>query len=319
MSFTNLPVGRGEGPVHVNYFRTYLRPTGGQGLPSANDLMARLPDFMNPHTATAWVDQAHRYAGRPTLAFRGVARVRPFAVLPTPGLPSPITVVPLPDRLARAGVPENVRQMMIPQVHTDHVGVFATGTHSFTVQTLKRNYETADDVRIRHWLLQNLHEAPPTWRDRAMDALRYLSDPGGWTAQQALDAAMRSLADYAVSINQHHFLAGRRSFRMGTVGGSRMTNRPTGVRDGDWVFETAAVERYSLRTFESLTNFGMGGASRVVRPVWVEMGAALARVYGTMLAPVSPMQIAFGTLDAARQSAALRDINSRHLSLIPNT
>ena len=68
----------------------------------------------------------------------------------------------------------------------------------------------------------------------------------------------------AVNVNQHHFLAGRRSFHVdeGSV---------FGYDDGRLVFETAAVERYSLTAFKLATDIAMGGAPAVIRPVWIQM------------------------------------------------
>ena len=98
-SFTKQPIREGSGDVHLNYFRTFIRPRPGARSPSRADRIAGMPDFMDKRSAQVGRD-SHRWNGYPTLIFRGVAKVR--AVF---GFPS-----------------ENVRRWITPQIHTDSVG-----------------------------------------------------------------------------------------------------------------------------------------------------------------------------------------------------
>src|SRR6476660_6515665 len=79
-------------------------------------------------------------------ACRGVAMFRPFISLPL-GLVVP-TPIPL-FRTVTIPIPASVRDLMIPDVHTDSVGAAFKGPTSFTAQTLKREFETVDDAVIR--------------------------------------------------------------------------------------------------------------------------------------------------------------------------
>ncbi len=314
MDYRALPVWTGDGNLHVNYFRTFIRPFPGQTLPTGAQLLATMPKFMDPHTASVWPD-SRTWHGRATLMFRGKARVRPF-MLWANGMPlTPVLPIPLPDELKAFGIPEEIRQMMIPQWHTDSVGLaMPPFPHSFTVQTLKREFETFDDQRIRLMVSQHARSANPRWQEKLANfanAAAKIINPYYGMADYVLDY----LADWAVMINQHHFLAGRRSFLIGTVGGLGLVE--PGTRPTDWVFETAAVERYSLATFGYATNLGMGGAARVVKPVWMEMGMRLARHYGQPIGSTVPVQAEFGNYAAAAQTQLFHHVTTRHKVLVP--
>ena len=342
-SFTPLPVRNGEGPWHVNYFRVFIWPNKRKPFPSGCDLIDLMPSVMNHHTAAVSLDSAHQWQFEPTLLFRGVARIRPFAVMPTGVMPLP---VPLPKSIERYGVPESARTWLTPQVHTDTVGVAQVpGHHSFTVQTLKRNYETGDDRTIRKMAGQNLEgglsKLLKNVRDGiarplpglplidpfdlgrrtvlgAVDQLRWLEKEGG----DALDA----LCDLAVTINQHHFLAGRRAFRMSTAKGLKLSNaeiRASGLTPGDitddlWVFETAAVERYSMRVFQYATEYGMGGDAQMLKPVWTEMCDKLALHFGKRLGRIDSRQEDHAGLAQVLNSPTYKAINNRHAVLLPS-
>ncbi len=318
--FLALPIRVGDGNVHVNYFRTFIRPYRGATLPTGAQLLANMPKFMSAHTAAVWKD-SRRWHAQDVLTFRGVARVRPFLLVATGVGPLPGGLIPIPlsDELARIGIPESIRQLMIPQWHTDSVGLArAPFAHAFTVQTLKREFETDDDRKIRRLVGQQIRGANASWIDRAADAARTLARfaiPGVAPMDDAQQLASTLLGNWAVMINQHHFLAGRRSFLIGTAAGLEFTG--PGVQPGDWVFETAALERYSLATYGYATNLGMGGAARVVRPVWMEMGQQLARVYGQPVGPTIPLQVEFGSIPAATGSAIFADVAARHKALVP--
>jgi hypothetical protein len=286
----------GVGPVHVNRFRTRIKPRAGMTLPSGADLANKMVSFMNPDTATVHADR-RRWNSAPTLVFRGVARVRPFIALA--GLP-PIPV-PLPQGLEKIGVPRIVRDWMIPDIHTDTVGIANLSKHAFTVQTLRRQFETVDDRRIR-------------------TAIQYILVPelagliGGLFAKiSALvfaDQISKPLADYAIMINQYHFLAGRRSFRIGTAA-------EFGEKGAGWIFETAAVERYSHEAFRKMTETAMGGANAAVTPVWTQMGARVANTYGTMIGSVEAHHTEIGNVGAVAGNALYRSIATHHAALLP--
>ena len=81
------------------------------------------------------------------------------------------------------------------------------------------------------------------------------------------------LGDFAVSLNQHHFLAGRRSFHFDH-------GAAFGYTDARLVFETAAIERYSLPIYELATDNAMGSAAEVVKPVWIQTARRVASANG---------------------------------------
>lgn len=234
VDFTPLSIYDGVGKVHINRFRICVRPSAsglregqiGRALPG------RMPHYMDPRTA-AVVTDGREWQGSPTLKFRGVAVFRPFDL--------PITI-PGPHRI-KIPVPEKVRNWMIPDVHTDQVGFADKGGTGFTVQTLRRHYEDENDAAIRRAVLLGVVPLIP------------LSPP--------LAILAKVLGDIAVSFNQFHFLAGRRSFRFGP--GSAF-----GYDDGRYVFETAAIERFSHRVFEA-AQIAVGPLPQVIRKVWVQM------------------------------------------------
>lgn len=298
MSFQELPLYNGVGPVHVNRFRTRIRPGRGQAMPSGIDLANNMRTFMDPRTAAVGIDNGREWHGRPTLVFRGVARVRPFILLTQ--IPIPI---PLPAGWDAIGVPQTVRDWMMPDIHTDTVGFpDYLSDHAFTVQTLKRLFESGEDATIRTLIVRVV--AP-----MVVGALagvigefitrplvrRYISEP---------------LANYAIDINRHHFLAGRRSFRMGTA-------QEFGLQGNEWIFETAAVEAYSHPVFQHTTDIVMGGSNATVTPVWVQMGARVASSYGTQVGSVEVANSNVGSPSNLAADPLYRSISQRHSALLP--
>jgi hypothetical protein len=235
----------------LNRFRICVAPPGKQlhryqtiAAHLANDM----PKYMNAHTAAVQAG-AITWNGQKTLRFRGVAKLRPFSVpiwLVEPALfPLPIGVK----------VPEFLRDWAIPDIHTDWVGV-QPGSQTetgFTAQTLKRNFHDSSDYIIKAAALALFIEAAQlNWYNPL-----FIREEYKW---EEIASA------YAIWVNQHHFLAGRRSFRFlpaKTLGG---------YPDGDerWVFETAAMERFSLLPYVA-SQLAMGKAEDIVRPVWLEM------------------------------------------------
>ena len=146
-----------------------------------------MSNYMAASSASVGLGDA-KWGGNPTLKLRGVARLRPFSV-PVQVSYGGITVwIPVPSRL---------RDWMAPDVHTDSVGIVAKHASGFTVQTLEREYEDADDKAIRA-------------------AIKALVTSGVIVVPAAIPAASilsDLLGNVVVHYNQHHFLAGRRAFR----------------------------------------------------------------------------------------------------------
>lgn len=340
--FTELPVQGGYGPWHVNYFRVFIEPRARGPLPSGDQLIGLMHDVMDPHTAKVDPDQSHPWQGKPTLMFRGVARIRPFGLVGVVPVPLP---VPLPKSLEKFGVPESVRTWMTPQIHTDSVGLAVPASaHAFTVLTVKREFETGDDQTIRHLLLQRLEGDMKRLLQAIRDGVARplpglpLVDPItewgrrlvmkwiDWADRAVGDDATRSsnaLADIAVAINQHHFLAGRRAFRMATAGELGLVGQPLpGGRVGrisadTWVFETAAVERYSLRLFAEVTERVMGGDAQMLRPVWQEMCEKMAARFGKRLGDIDIQQLNLDSYADVAKNPVYAGIARRHQALVP--
>lgn len=303
--FTDLLVGTGVGPVHLNRFMTVIEPTPGRRMPTGAELAAGMPGFMDSRTATVFVDTGHVWAGASTLSFRGVARIRPFGVLVT--IPIAPGILPVPDGWG-IPVPAQIRDWMMPDIHTDSVGFAAPPKpNAFTVQTLKRLYRTSDDHKI---------EALIETTVMGMLGAAFLTNVATAPLAASLlipsvrKAVAKPLVDYAIDINQHHFLAGRRSFRMGTAA-------EYGLPGSNWVFETAAVERYSHEIFQKTTDLAMGGAASTVTPVWVQMGARLASVYGRQVGTTTHSSSEIGTVGGVSGDPAYRSIASLHSDLLP--
>jgi hypothetical protein len=264
-------------------------------MPTGMNLVAMMPKFMDGQTASVQPDRTNGWRGHPSLMFRGVARVRPFAmVYPTP-IPLPDWV---PDAIKEIAMPSIIRDWMMPDVHTDSVGLTSLKSSAFTVQTLQRHFETRDDRIIRNAV-------------KGMFVLAALPVPA-LAALIALDGDRLSkpLADMAVEVNQHHFLAGRRSFRMGTAA-------EFGEKGDHWVFETAAVERYSHTAFRLTTDIVMGGAHSSVVPVWRQMGAKVAETYGKMIGNVEDDWSELLSANAVSNSSYYQEIARRHADLLP--
>jgi hypothetical protein len=256
--FVSLPIKDGVGAVHLNRFRISMYPLSrdaGTVARIGRELFGAMAKYMDSRTAAVEVD-SHTWNGDKTLRFRGVAMFRPFISIPLPLVLTtalsfmPTVTIPIPD---------SVRDLMIPDVHTDSVGAAFKGPTSFTAQTLKRQFETTDDLKIRAVIKSTVVPAIMV-QITNNPLLMGLTGLMTWLSNNLAD----KVGDIAVDINQHHFLAGRRSFHFdeGSV---------FGYDDGRLVFETAAVERYSLTTYKLATDIGMGSAADVVRPVWVQM------------------------------------------------
>ncbi|WP_425228438.1 hypothetical protein [Sphingomonas sp.] len=304
--FTELPIYNGVGVVHMNRTRTVIQPRPGQQMPNGYALANAMPTFMDPHTATVFVDEANRWNNEATLCFRGVARFRPFSVYQA--IPLPVWLPVPPGFPLSIPIPEQIRDYMIPDLHTDSVGhVYMPKAKEITVQTLKREYITADDQKIKLLV---------TTAVVSLLATLLASNP--LTAPATALLAIPSVSEYvsqwfvdkAIEINQYHFLAGRRSFRMGTAA-------EFGLPGSHWVFETAAAEAYSHVIFQKATDYAMGGAPTAVRPVWLEMGSRVASTYGTQVGKVDHSFTESPSIAMAQGSPFYAAMSKHHTDLFP--
>ena len=302
--FTALPIYPGQvGKYHLNRFRICVAPGPAADAPRLKaigaNLLANMPAYMDPHTAKVAVTP-RQWQGQPTLRFLGVARLRPFSM--------PI-YDPIHRRWIDVPVPEKIRDWLAPDIHPDVVGVEAMTPTSFTAQTLKRNYLESSDLIIKGAALATL---------AGVEAIT------GWIPVLNLaEAAIEEIVSaYVIWANQHHFLAGRRSFKFDQ-------GVSFGYTDGRYVFETAAMERFSLLPYEKSQLF-MGSAEDMVRPVWVEMVQRFAAHHGLRviadtphggdwksIGPVSYVQRSFFDFNAMIGSAEARDIAARHPRIHP--
>lgn len=230
MSYTPLSIHNGYGNVHINRFRVSLRPTLSrvQIAQLGARLQAGLLLYMAAATASVKYGD-HNWNNHRTLKFRGVTRLRPFKIW-APVVP--IVGVKIP-------VPAFIRDWMAPDVHTDSVGVVGTQPTGFTVQTLQRDYEDGDDRNIRIAVTAASAASPP------------------------LIPLGQAMADMAVELNQKHFLAGRRAFRIDS-------GKAFGYADDRIVFETVAIERFTNELFAK-SMIVMGNIETLIRDVWVGM------------------------------------------------
>jgi hypothetical protein len=253
MAYTPLSIHRGHGRVHMNRFRISVMPPTNRGQVAAigRRLLDDMPKYMAASTAAVQRGE-HPWNGHPTLKFRGVARFRPFSVPVPTGVPGLTLPIPIPARL---------RDWMIPDVHTDSVGVVSKHDSGFTVQTLKREFEDGDDAVIRSAIRSALLGMSPVV-------------PGGPVAAAL---AAKAFGNVAVYYNQHHFLAGRRAFRFDW-------GRHFGYKDGRVVFETVAIERFSSIVFAGSV-IPMGTVEAMVRRVWAEMLNRFCSTNGLTIIP----------------------------------
>jgi len=289
---------------HLNRFRISVAPPVAELAryrAIAANLVDDMPKYMHPHSASVKVKPL-QWQGNSTLRFRGVARVRPFSV--------PL-YNPLLRRWVDVPVPETLRDWMIPDVHTDWVGV-EPGTRTatgFTAQTLKRNFLDASDGMIKA---------------AALAALAAVETATWWNpALMAAEFALEELVSlYVIWVNQHHFLAGRRSFRF-------LDGKELGYTDGRWVFETAAMERFSLLPYLA-SEAVMGRAEDVVRPVWTEMVQRFCSENGLRViadaaqrggwqrqGPVTFLQQRFPAYHAMLESDEGKTLGQHHLKIHP--
>lgn len=296
VDFSELPINiEGVGPVHMNRTRVLIEPRAGMRSPNGYDLFKKLPQLLDPDTASCHIEPGKRWNGESSMWFRGVARLRPFINLKTFTVVAGVGAI---QGNIKIPIPESIRTLVIPPLHTDHVGIVFVGERSVTVQTLKRDasYVTADDGTIRQ------HIETVIIGGGAL--AKYISDVSG------VKAAVDQLVDWALDINRRHFLAGRRSFLMAPA-------RDFGWEGDNWVFETAALERYSHSLYEAVTDYAMGGAPAVVPKLWKQMCTKTAHAFGTLRGGPEHTSAQQSNFEAASADALWSDIGPRHSKLFP--
>jgi hypothetical protein len=254
-NYSALSIHNGYGNVHINRFRICVKPTldAARIATIGGGLIQHMPTYMAKNTASVQVGD-HSWNSYDTLKFRGVARIRPFSV------PITVPVLGIPIQIP---VPKQIRDWMMPDIHTDSVGAVVQHATGFTVQTLKREFEDGDDKAIRKAI-----------------ALLAASAAIVPVAAVSIPMIVTALGNIAVYYNQHHFLAGRRGFRF-DVGSS------FGYGDGRLVFETSAIERFSSVVFAG-SQLAMGSIPKLVQEVWGQMLERFCATHG--LVPITGEQ-----------------------------
>jgi hypothetical protein len=319
-TFSELPVRDGVGPWHLNYFRVFTSVAHNRVLPNGPGLMGMMHDLLKNGGASV-VPEAKTWKTRSTLAFTGVAKIKPFS---------------------RVGF-DDFASFTLPPLHIDSVGLpIPAVAHSFTAQTLKRNYESPEDRAIRkiaRIYLTNDGKKLREARNRInrRDPSRsndIIDDIVRWVENRAVDAAedarkleaqlIDKLCDYAVFVNQHHFLAGRRSFWIGRISDfkpSQVDLRNAHVKPplADlWVFETAAVERFSRWDFLGTTEAVMGGNTKMIEPIWIAMCENVASKFGASNGSIEVKHDTVWSESSVLQSPVYHAIKDRHAALLPN-
>ena len=245
----------GVGPYRMNRFRVYFRPVSAEqeargfrhnepieriAQRLATDLQANFPSYFNPNLATVSV-RSEQYANRPTWRF-----------LLSAGL---------------FGSEHPIAQNAVPDIHADWVGMHRVHSNGFTAQTLKREF--CSDLDWAAYGITTVSTAG------AGAALTSLTGPGAIAGAAIGGLSGLMLAGpAAMYINQHHFLAGRRSWviapkaAFGRVGVANYDAIP----DDALVLETAAVERLSHFVFR-LANWTkvLGSFDQSIQAVWIRL------------------------------------------------
>jgi len=142
--------------------------------------------------------------------------------------------------------------------HTDWVArIWIDQTIGFTVQTLKREFI-----------------------DFGEDAETYIPATAGGTLALPISPVAGPVAGFsAVHFNRMHFLAGRRSWRIGP--GSVF-----GVPGNVIVMETVAVERFSSRAFQ-IGDYVLGLETKIP-DIWIALLNNFVTMNGATVAPLTP-------------------------------
>ncbi|MEM1162915.1 MAG: hypothetical protein AAGJ28_18470 [Pseudomonadota bacterium] len=222
--FKALPVTGGVGPYRLNRFRTYfqipknIRERDFKGKTDAHiadalaaELLPKFEKIFNPNLATVY-RSTEKYNSKDTLQF--------------------------------------IFNVAGPDIHDDWVGVQTIHKRGFTVQTLHRNFWTSCDAKLMSagtvgGAVGFSGGKLTFWVGAKIIGKK--ANPFG--AAIAIGGAVIGLgtSTAATTLNADHFLAGRRSWVIGTKDefGSSDVSGYTNIPDDAFVLETSAVERLS--------------------------------------------------------------------------
>lgn len=258
--FRFLPIeSEGSGDYRADRFRIYFRADQFAALNVAtevNELGRLFPQFFNgsgsevahvegleTNIATTFYRSDKPVNGEPTLQFSLDARVL-FSFLDAPDL------------------------------HDDWVGFIHDNSSSFAVQTLKRNFTQANDVAFGAAAAIALTSA-----GAAAGA-----SVGGLVGAAAGANPIAGLAAGAAAaiLNRYHFLAGRRSWRIGALPPIASPLLP-GSTARFYFLETAAVDRFSSWVIDMQAILGdaaLGDVDQLTADLWIVMARNFPRVRG---------------------------------------
>lgn len=142
--------------------------------------------------------------------------------------------------------------ILVPDVHNDWVGIHRQNfPHGFTVQTLKRNFRTGSDLKVA--------------------TLTAAGSVIGNLATKGIFPVVPTVA-VAIDVNQHHFLAGRRSWIVAPASFFGRTGFSQSVEFTEdlYALETSAIERVSGVIVQSVDSARlMGNLTEVIRRIWI--------------------------------------------------
>lgn len=217
--FIALPINtEGFGPYHLNRFRIGLRREGTRPAALRNLATALANDFER-HIQSRWASvstlDSTGWDGRPLYRFVGMASL--------------------------FGGDTWVADVLVPDfVHDDHVGV-VQADWGMTPQIDREAFPVPGSPGVYGFTAQTLKRVNSTW-----------TELGAKTASIGGGVAGALAVDRAIEINKRHFLAGRRSWRVGRAAAF-------GYAAGgfDYVLETAAIERFSHVAFAGVDASGI--------------------------------------------------------------
>ncbi|NQY34932.1 MAG: hypothetical protein HRT37_08205 [Alteromonadaceae bacterium] len=151
----------------------------------------------------------------------------------------------------------------VPDVHADWVGLQRKHLNGFTVQTLKRNFTTGLD-----WAAAGVTVFIGGIATVALTAV------SAGAATVPVGAASTAATIGAFELTKYHFLAGRRSWVIGTKEsfGRANVEKYDQIPDDAIVLETAAVERISGRFMQMGAKSSIiGNFDKLIHKVWIKL------------------------------------------------
>lgn len=287
--FVPLPIHTdGYGEYRLNRFRLYFTipphrlspdglrlnggPHGGHPIANLGGLLAQnFPSCFNPNVATVSFQPTRPWGGQRTLRFEITATLAGHAYN------SNTWHGTLSDYLA-------------PDLHSDWVGIqWSDPSVGFTVQTLKRNFSETEDYLATAGALIGTPIATTAGGavigGTAGGISGGISTGGAGIGPGALAGAGTG-AEYGLAtgvvaapivaamthdINQHHFLAGRRSWAVKPAAwfGNAGVQNPSAIPPNTYAIETAAIERFSHLAFHLMDQSQLlGDFDDTLRHVW---------------------------------------------------